>query len=200
MTATNKDLEQLVKDGRFREDLCYRINVINLDLPPLPERYDDIEALSQFLIEKLALRYGGRKIWLMPEALECLSAYDWPGNVRELENVIESLMALASQDLVSAQDLPVKIRNRDEHSKAVPPVLSSGLAFEQAERMFETEVIVKALKRANFVQTEAAEFLGISRRILKYKMDKLKINERGEVLTASAEQPVVAEVLPGSSE
>jgi DNA-binding NtrC family response regulator len=118
--------------------------------------------------------------------MECLAAYDWPGNVRELENVVESLLALAPTDEVALEDLPRKLRERSSGQGALTPVFTAGLGFEEAERMFETEMIVKALKRANFVQTRAAELLGISRRILKYKMDKLRINERGEVVASEA--------------
>jgi DNA-binding NtrC family response regulator len=181
ITATNKNLEELVRAKQFRQDLFYRINVINLTLPPLRERYDDVPHLAQFFSTKLGRRYGGRAISFSPEALECLTSYDWPGNVRELENVVESLLALAPNDEVAMEDLPRKLRERTSGEGAPAPVFSAGLGFEQAERIFETEMIVKALKRANFVQTRAAELLGISRRILKYKMDKLRINERGEV-------------------
>ena len=111
-----------------------------------------------------------------------MMSYHWPGNVRELGNVIESLMALSSSDCIQDSDLPRRVRERMSPNTVNPQNFASGLAFEDAERMFETEMIVKALRRANFVQTRAAEMLGISRRILKYKMDKLRINERGEVV------------------
>jgi DNA-binding NtrC family response regulator len=181
VTATNKNLEELVRAKQFRQDLFYRINVINLALPPLRDRYDDILRLAEFFCKKLCRRYGGREMSFAADAVECLTSYDWPGNVRELENVVESLLALAPNDEVALPDLPRKLRERSAGEAQLAPVFSAGLGFEQAEKMFETEMIVKALKRANFVQTRAAELLGISRRILKYKMDKLKINERGEV-------------------
>jgi DNA-binding NtrC family response regulator len=186
ITATNKNLEELVRTKQFRQDLFYRINVINLTLPPLRERYDDIPRLTQFFCAKLGQRYGGRALSFSAGAMECLAAYDWPGNVRELENVVESLLALAPTDEVALEDLPRKLRERSSGQGALTPVFTAGLGFEEAERMFETEMIVKALKRANFVQTRAAELLGISRRILKYKMDKLRINERGEVVASEA--------------
>jgi DNA-binding NtrC family response regulator len=184
ITATNKNLEELVRLKQFRQDLFYRINVINLSLPPLRERYDDVPHLARFFAAKLGQRYGGREISFSSEAMECLTTYDWPGNVRELENVVESLLALAPNDEVTLEDLPRKLRERTSGEGPIAPVFSAGLGFEEAERMFETEMIVKALKRANFVQTRAAEMLGISRRILKYKMDKLRINERGEVIAS----------------
>jgi DNA-binding NtrC family response regulator len=181
VTATNKDLEQLVRQGIFRQDLFYRINVINLNLAPLRDRHEDVEPLINNFVARLSRQYGGRELCFTPEAKELLLSYAWPGNVRELGNVVESILALCPHTVVSEGDLPKKVRERGLSSGSTSPSLGSGLAFEEAERMFETEMIVKALKRANFVQVRAAEMLGISRRILKYKMDKLKINERGEV-------------------
>jgi DNA-binding NtrC family response regulator len=105
--------------------------------------------------------------------------------VRELENVVESLLALSQRDEVALADLPRKIREQAVAPLGAAPVFAAGVGFEEAERRFETEMIVKALRRANFVQTRAADMLGISRRILKYKMDKLRINERGEVSAAA---------------
>jgi DNA-binding NtrC family response regulator len=190
VTATNKNLEELVKLKTFRQDLFYRINVINLCLPPLRERYEDIPVLIEHFMKKLGPVYGGRSLEMSGEALETLVSYEWPGNVRELENVMESLLALCPNDLVSLSDLPRKVRDRTSSFEGnIAPVFASGLGFEEAERMFETDMIVKALKRANFVQTRAADLLGISRRILKYKMDKLRINDRGEILEGMAASP-----------
>jgi DNA-binding NtrC family response regulator len=182
VTATNKDLETLVKQGAFRQDLFYRIHVIHLTIPPLRERHEDIEALAYNLVQRLSAQYGGRHLTFTQEAIATMMSYHWPGNVRELGNVIESLMALSSNDCIQDSDLPRRVRERMSPNTVNPQNFASGLAFEDAERMFETEMIVKALRRANFVQTRAAEMLGISRRILKYKMDKLRINERGEVV------------------
>lgn len=181
VTATNKDLEVLVKHGSFRQDLFYRIHVIHVTLPPLRERHDDIEYLCGNFIQRLSAQYGGRVITFSKEAMAVMMSYHWPGNVRELGNVVESLMALCPRDHVEENDLPRKVRDRSSDASVNPQNFASGLAFEDAERLFETEMIIKALRRANYVQTRAAEMLGISRRILKYKMDKLRINERGEV-------------------
>ena len=186
VTATNKDLEQLVRQGTFRQDLFYRINVINLTLAPLRDRHEDVEPLINNFVARLARQYGDRALSFSPEAREMLVSYKWPGNVRELGNVVESILALCPHTVVTEGDLPKKVRERGGTDGSLPQSFASGLAFEEAERMFETEMIVKALKRANFVQVRAAEILGISRRILKYKMDKLKINERGEVLSGTS--------------
>lgn len=193
VTATNKNLEELVRQKTFRQDLFYRINVINLALPPLRERYEDIPHLVEHFVKKLSKVYGGRPLSLSTEAMDRMTEYSWPGNVRELENVMESLLALAPSDRVSLVDLPRKVRERETFTEGgVAPVFAAGLGFEEAEKIFETDMIVKALKRASFVQTRAAELLGISRRILKYKMDKLGINERAEV---SSQQPNQSETL-----
>ncbi len=188
VTATNKDLDQLVRQGLFRQDLYYRINVINLTLAPLRDRHEDVEPLINNFVARLARQYGGRDLSFTPEAKEMLVSYNWPGNVRELGNVVESILALCPNTVVTEGDLPKKLRDRGVHAGSSPQSFTSGLAFEEAERMFETEMILKALRRANFVQVRAAEMLGISRRILKYKMDKLKINERGEVVSEPASQ------------
>ena len=187
ITATNKHLEELIKAKTFRQDLFYRINVINIALPPLRDRVDDILGLTAHFIEKLSRAYGGRILTFSEEACVGLSSYAWPGNVRELENVVESLLALCPQDHVELAHLPNRLKN---HSTVEVPTLTAGaapsLGFEEAERLFETEMILRALKRANFVQTRAAEMLGITRRILKYKMDKLRITDKGEVLNPGA--------------
>lgn len=178
ITATNTQLEELIKDGRFRQDLYYRIHVINVPLPPLRDRFEDIPHLVKHFIDKFAPTYGEREMELSKEAVERLVQYEWPGNVRELENVVESLMALAVEDTIKEEDLPPKIKSSKVDTTSKESESSEGLLnFEDAERRFETEMILKALKKTNFVQVRAAELLGISRRILKYKMDKLGISD-----------------------
>lgn len=180
IAATNKHLEDLIKQGQFREDLFYRINVINLALPPLRDRFEDIEPLVQHFCTKFRPIYNDRVLQFDGAAMRALVEYDWPGNVRELENVIESLMALCPHECVVLEDIPKKIRARENGEGLKTQVFDGSIKFEDAERLFEREMIMKALKRTNFVQTRAAELLGISRRILKYKMDKLGITEISE--------------------
>ncbi|NMC62873.1 MAG: sigma-54-dependent Fis family transcriptional regulator, partial [SAR324 cluster bacterium] len=177
VTATNRSLEDLIKEKKFRQDLYYRIHVVNLSLPPLRDRYEDIPTLSKHFIEKFSNAYDGRTLEITPEAMDIMIQYEWPGNVRELENVIESLIALNPTEEVKPEDLPPKLHSHPGSTSRRSPVFEGSLHFEDAERKFETEMIVKALKKTNFVQTKAAELLGISRRILKYKMDKLGISE-----------------------
>jgi DNA-binding NtrC family response regulator len=174
--ATNKSLESAIRDSTFRQDLYYRINVVNLEMPPLRERADDIPLLTEFFLSRFSPVYSNRKVSIDADAMNILRVYTWPGNVRELENVTESVLALTSDDVISPKHLPHRIRQ-----SAVPRTRqddeTGGILFEEAERAFETEIILKALKRSNYVQTKAAEILGISRRILKYKMDKLGISD-----------------------
>lgn len=194
VTATNKDLETLVREKKFREDLFYRINVVGIQAPPLRDRFDDIEHLASHFARAFSSQYGGRQLTFTPEALDIMTAYGWPGNVRELQNVVESLMALSLSDQITPQMLPPRLRERSERETLRPPTFSGDIKFEEAERLFETELIVKALRKTNYVQTRAAEVLGISRRILKYKMDKLGISDSppGVAPPAEAESPVEA--------
>ena len=179
IAATNRNLEEAIKGRTFREDLYYRINVIGLNLPPLRERYEDIPFLIGHFLEKLSNQYGQKNIRFSDEALRSMTEYGWPGNVRELENVVESIVALCQKEVVTADDLPAKITSRSSLVLTSATEVASGkLAFDEAERKFETEIILKALRKTNYVQTRAAELLGISRRILKYKMDKLGISDQ----------------------
>jgi DNA-binding NtrC family response regulator len=158
--------------------LFYRINVVTLHLPPLRERKEDIEPLARFFVERLSPLYGGRRPEFDEEAMSILSGYSWPGNVRELENVMESILALSNSERVTVDDLPQRIKRAPSGASLGENVLDQNISFEEAERAFETDIIVKALERSSYVQTKAAELLGISRRILKYKMDKLGISDR----------------------
>ncbi len=168
IAATNKDLTKLVKEERFREDLCYRIKVIPIYLPPLRERKEDIPLLVDHFIKEFSQKGKKEVEGISEEAMELLYSYMWPGNVRELENVINQAVALSTNHLISVRDLPEEIKGsaRERERKVGLP---------QIEKELERGLILNALKKANFVQTKAAEILGISRRILKYKMDKLEI-------------------------
>lgn len=179
IAATNKSLEKAVADGTFRQDLFYRINVVSLHSPPLRERSEDIDTLINFFVERLSPLYAGRQPKIEDEVVGLLKRYSWPGNVRELENVTESLLALSSADTITEADLPARLKNPSPTSGNLKQdVLDGIIPFEQAEAEFERDLIEKALKRTGYVQTKAAELLGISRRILKYKMDKLGIADK----------------------
>ncbi len=177
ITATNKDLPQLVKQGQFREDLYYRINVVPIILPPLRERREDIPLLINHFIRKFNEENKKEVKGVSQEALELLLKYEWPGNVRELENLIERIIALTQNEIIEANELPLPVVNQSKTNGLKESVLSGQISFSKAEEEFEKEIILDALRRANFIQSHAAEILGISRRILKYKMDKLGIQQ-----------------------
>jgi len=177
ISATNKNLEEMMARGAFRSDLFYRINVVPLTIPPLRKRKEDILLLVQHFLDKHA---GKRKKKITPEAMDVLAAYDWPGNVRELENIIERIVVLSGADTIQAEEVPASLKSSSQVELIKRGVLSGRISFEDAEREFEKDILVDALKRTNYVQTKAADLLGISRRILKYKMDKYGITETAE--------------------
>jgi DNA-binding NtrC family response regulator len=177
ITATNKDLNQLIKKGGFREDLYYRINVVPIVIPPLRERKDDIPILINHFINKFNLENSKAVKGIDKEALEWIMQYEWPGNVRELENLIERVIALTTNEYLQANELPLSFKNLPKIDGLKESVLDGKVSFLQAEEEFEREVILDALKKTNYIQSHAADILGISRRILKYKMDKLGINQ-----------------------
>jgi DNA-binding NtrC family response regulator len=145
-------------------------------MPPLRSRVEDIPRLMEHFVKRMSPLYSDRNPRFTDEAKALFLSYDWPGNVRELENVIESLLALCDADEIGPNDLPLRLRERTGSRREIKDDVIDGFAnFEEAERAFETEIIMRALHKSNFVQTKAAELLGISRRILKYKMDKLGI-------------------------
>jgi DNA-binding NtrC family response regulator len=172
IAATNRNLQEAIEQGRFRQDLFYRINVVSFELPPLREKKSDIPSLVNSFIQKLSPLYGGKTPAFTEAALELLCNYEWPGNVRELENVVESMLALTTGLTIGIEDLPSRIKNA---SKQGIIGAESGAMLEEVGRTLEREMILHALNSNNYVQTRAAETLGITRRILKYKMDKLGI-------------------------
>jgi transcriptional regulator with PAS, ATPase and Fis domain len=186
ISATNKNLEEMMSRGGFRSDLFYRINVVPMTIPPLRQRKEDIPLLVQHFLEKHA-GPGQKKI--SPEAMDILVAYDWPGNVRELENIIERVVVLSCADSIGPNELPSVLKTTSKAEQIKQGVLDGRITFEDAERDFEKDIILEALKKTNFVQTKAADLLGISRRILKYKMDKYGIPTSVEETAAPPETP-----------
>lgn len=162
IAATNKDLEKMVQEGRFREDLYYRLNVVKLTLPPLRERPEDISLLAENILERLKEDYN-KKLQITPAAMECLLSYSWPGNVRELENVLERAAISAEDDKINPQHLMINNSNVKEISGKV-----SYLYKIQMEA--EKEAILHALEAFGGEKTRAAKALGISRQALYSKM------------------------------
>ena len=169
IAATHRNLQSLIEDGAFREDLYYRLAVIPLELPPLRERADDIPELVQSLFLKAKQKHDVPNLKLPPRLVPYFCGYRWPGNIRELENVIERLTVLAAADEITLNDLPESLRHEKPGDEAVhfelPP---QGISLEAVEK----ELILKALKRFDWNQTKAAAFLDISRRTLIYRMEK----------------------------
>jgi len=176
ITATNKELTQLLKKGSFREDLYYRINVVPIIIPPLRERKEDIPLLIDHFIGKFNEENNKNVKGVSKEALELMMNYEWPGNVRELENLIERVIALTPNEHIQPNELPLSLINISKINGLKEYILDGKVPFLKAEEEFERGIILDALKKTNYVQSHAAEMLGISRRILKYKMDKLGIN------------------------
>jgi len=175
ITATNKDLNQLLRNGGFREDLYYRINVVPIVIPPLRERKEDIPLLLDHFIKKFNNENNKNVKGVSKEAFELMMNYEWPGNVRELENLIERLIALTSNEYLQADEIPFALLDTSRINEFKGSILNRKVSFLEAEEEFEREIILDALRRTNYIQSHAAEMLGISRRILKYKMDKLGI-------------------------
>jgi len=176
VAATNKNLDDLVRKGLFREDLYYRINVISLYLPPLRERGEDIPLIANHFLEKRLEEAQRPPIEFGKEALELLIRYPWPGNVRELENFVEQAFIWSQHATeITPEHLPTSMKSSSRSPSLRDDTLAGRMSLEKAVMEFEQEIILDALKRTNYVQTHAANLLGISRRMLKYRMDTLGI-------------------------
>jgi DNA-binding NtrC family response regulator len=174
IAATNVDLAKAVKDGRFREDLYYRINVIPIKLPPLRDRIEDIPQLAEFFLRRYNARFRKRIQGVTDATMAMLKRYWWPGNIRELENLIERLVAVSDKDYIAEEDLPLEF-----HFAQLEP--SSGSRgenlFEDATNTFERNFILRALEKCGWNVTGTAEYLAIPLSTLKYKMDKLDVRQ-----------------------
>jgi len=169
VAATNRDLEAMIKDGDFREDLYYRINVITLTLPPLRDRRGDIPLLAEHFLATFNQKNKKSFRGFSPEAIELLSAHGWPGNVRELENVVERAVVLGRGELVLREHLPAAIAAHEApREDLVARVLETGISLDDLER----ELIVKALAQTGSNVSKAARLLGLTRRMLQYRMEK----------------------------
>jgi len=177
IAASNRDLETMAKAGEFRPDLFYRLNVVSLFLPALRERPEDVALLLDHFLRLKAQEHAMAPKALSPEVVDFFTSYYWPGNIRELENLIERLTILTPHETIMLRDLPVGMRSTDQAATLKEDVLSGSRPLSEAVDEFERELIVKALQRTGFNQTKAASLLGTSRRILKYRIEKLKINE-----------------------
>ncbi len=169
LAASNQDLDQLVRDRRFREDLYYRINVIQIKMPSLREKRDDIPALALHFLVKYSKTMGKKITRISEEAIRHLLEHDWPGNVRELENVIERAVALETTDAITPESLSREVRSGARPAQDLPIALSDGgIDLERQLERLRERLMEEALQRANGVQTKAAELLGMSFRSFRY--------------------------------
>ena len=172
IAATNRDLEESIAQGKFREDLYYRLAVIPIHLPALRSRREDIAPLVEFFLKK---HKNGTDFTVSEQAMKCLVAYDWPGNVRELENAVERMLVLARSGQLEEWDLPARIRtNQKASSRRVLTLPDSGYSLETLEK----EAILEALLRNNWNQTQAANFLRVPRHVLAYRVEKYGIRKQ----------------------
>jgi Nif-specific regulatory protein len=192
IAATNRDLSAMVAAGQFREDLYYRLNVVSIDMPPLRERKDDIQALALTFIKRFTGELKKKVDGLDNEALKLLMRYNWPGNIRELENSIERAMLLTEGDQITADDLRLgEVATTQAARDAQTPVKipPTGIALEDIERA----ALIEALKMSNWVQKDAAELLSISPRVMNYKIKTLGIEfPRGRRLQPADAEPVAS--------
>jgi transcriptional regulator with GAF, ATPase, and Fis domain len=173
IAATNRNLDEAVARGEFREDLYYRLSVIPLNLPPVRERKEDIPLLLQHFVDQFN-RLRDRKLQgFSPPVLRMLMNYHWPGNVRELENLVDRVVVLKGQGIVEPEDLPDKMRTAWTPTPAITAMdlPGDGFCLDIAVRDFERELIARALQKADGVKNKAAQLLGIKRTTL---IEKLK--------------------------
>ncbi len=174
VAATHRDLQAMIEDGTFREDLFYRLSVIPLNLPPLRERAEDIPELALHFFHKMKERHGRPDLILLPSLLPYLSCYRWPGNVRELENVIERIVVMTRSSEIALADLPAQLQRQQPALDFLPMDLpDSGIDIEAIEK----ELILRALRKFDWNQSRAARFLDLSRKTLIYRMEKFGLRK-----------------------
>jgi two-component system NtrC family response regulator len=176
IAATNRNLEEAIRKGAFREDLYYRLNVVTLSLPPLRERKEDVPILIDHFLKKYSRENKKEVFSLTKEAKDLLLHYDYPGNVRELENIMERAVVLSRGETLTSQDLPLNLR--ESKSETAPEKSREGGSLPETLETLERQLIQSALERSGGIQTRAAEELGINERVLRYKMKKYKIAEK----------------------
>ncbi|WP_441001367.1 sigma-54-dependent transcriptional regulator [Fodinibius sp. SL11] len=173
IAATNKNLKQEVEKGNFREDLYYRLNILNVTLPPLRERLDDIEPLAKYFIKKYSAK---KNTVISSEALNYLKSYHWPGNVRELENIIERATVMMQGDILEKKDLSISLKSDFSDIYKVHSE-EGNIPMQKIIKSVEKDLILKGLHRTNWNKTKAAKLLGINRRLLYSKLDQYDIKE-----------------------
>ncbi|RMG21520.1 MAG: sigma-54-dependent Fis family transcriptional regulator [Deltaproteobacteria bacterium] len=178
ISATHRDLKQEVEEGRFREDLYYRLHVVPIVLPPLRERGDDVLLLARHFAATIGERMGRRARTFSEEAEQLLLKYPWPGNVRELENVVEQALVFAEGDRIEVEDLPAFLKERPRGDLLALP--TGNVPLPEILEDLERQLIERAYEKAKGVKTETARLLGIKTSALYYKLDKYGIGDRGK--------------------
>ena len=173
IAASNKDIQQEVKEEKFRQDLFYRINIVTIHVPPLRQRVDDIPMLCGYFTKKFSDRFGKNVMEISNDVLELFAAYQWPGNVRELENVIERAVILSNDNQIKKSDLPPELLDSGLHNVSV---YGQHLGFNEAKELFEKNYIIQILKESNGNISAAAKQAGIARQQLQRKIKQLGID------------------------
>jgi len=178
ISATNKDLEEAVKEKRFREDLFYRLNVIQIKLPPLRDRKEDIQILANHFLKKYSEELTKSILRISPEAHQILLNYDYPGNVRELQNIIERAVALESSQELSLNNLSSYLSEQPlmKRGPIDIEIPSEGIDLEKMVEDLERTLLLKALDRTNGIKKKAAELLRINFRSMRYRLEKYGLN------------------------
>ncbi len=177
VAATHRDLLAEAQAGRFREDLYYRLNVIQIGLPALRERMEDVPLLVQHFLEKYRQEFGKEVKGLSPAALEKILAYPFPGNVRELENLMERAVALARGPVLDVDGLPSSVLERSANARTLAPLSAEGANLDEVLASYERGLLSDALQRSGGVKKRAARLLGISFRSFRYRLEKLGLDE-----------------------
>ena len=181
LAATNRLVEQEVKEGRFRQDLYYRLNVIRIEVPPLRERREDIPELAEHFLKRCADEHGKDVRGFSPDTLRALGAYEFPGNVRELENIVERAVALCVGSVLALGDLPREVSGASGETAAhLVDLPEGGVSLDAVLAEVERRLILQAVERADGVRTNAAKLLGITFRSLRYRMQKLALSEEDD--------------------
>jgi len=184
VAATNRDLRAMVADGRFRDDLYYRINVLSIDVPPLRERREDIAVLIDYFLKKHTKNTSRLVRGLTSETKRMMNDYGWPGNVRQLESAIERAILLCEGDMITPADLPSEVQQEEKGTSAgafkLPP---EGISFEEVEK----NLILQAMEQTDYNITKAAKLLGMTFRTLQYRLEKFGIRKPGAEEAESAE-------------
>jgi len=183
ISATNKDLKEEVQQGRFREDLFYRLNVIHVALPSLRDRLDDMPLLVQFFVEKCAAKLGKEQLSISPDALRLLMNLPWEGNVRELENTIERAAILCNDNIIEADDVQPESISIDSSASWTKELdlmqfIPESVKLNDVLYIVEEKMLIQALEEANHIQARAAETLGITKSLLQYKIKKYGIKKQ----------------------